>query len=266
MPQRTFQRIFLPLAVDFDDDEKVARLARYTKPGEARALRDLLVAMWRYCKRETSDGHVPFEIVGKLVYPDSPRVAERDADRLVDCGLAERTETGYFLPGYLKQPHNKSRQQLNDESAKKAEAGRAGGIASGMLRRAEADAKHSASSLVQHDEAIDRDREQTTETGSSSEGGERPVTLRPVAATKLPQKINPDEVCTRHADGNPDDEPCRGCQRVEERRRRRGDRDSEKASVAAAELARTCTRCDGTWVVDDEKRPTRRRCDHRRTA
>jgi hypothetical protein len=81
-------KLFLPLEVDFDDDPDVAKLARYPKPCEARAARDLLVAMWRYCKRERTDGHVPDEIVGRLAYPDSPKIGHRDATRIVEVGLA----------------------------------------------------------------------------------------------------------------------------------------------------------------------------------
>lgn len=83
--------IFLPLEVDFDEDSDVAKLARYTKPGEARALRDLLVAMWRYCARHDTTV-VPFYELPRLALPDGPRTARRQAARLAECGLIEHVD------------------------------------------------------------------------------------------------------------------------------------------------------------------------------
>lgn len=251
-------RIYLRLAVDFDDDEKVARLARYGK--DARGIRDLLVGMWRYCKREKSDGHVPEEIVGKLVYPDSPRIGVRDADRLVAVGIAERTADGYLLAGFLK--HNKSREEIDAESARKAEAGKIGGFASGKVRKGEADTKQTASEARSHSsEFREQSSESTTELGLR---GDRPVPLRAVPATEPPN--NDDETCTRHPNGNPTDEPCRGCQRVEQRKTQRVEAAAEADRRGREEAARTCTRCDGVWLLDENRNITRRKCNHRRTA
>lgn len=266
------RRIHLPLFVDFDDDPAVAKLLRYTKPGEARALRDLLVGMWRYCKREMSDGHVPREIVGKLVYPDTPRIGERDAQRLVDCGIAEHTDEGYFLPGYLK--HNKSRAQIEADTAKKAEAGKKGGVASGLVRKSEADTKRDASAPRSHGASTPRSHRQrqrhTTETDVELEqGGERPETSAPAAATKPSPKSPSDARCTAHI-GVAEPGPCKGCGRERERAEREVERAAEKARLAAEEAARDCPDCEGThFVLDDDKKPTRRKCTHprsRRTA
>ena len=91
-----------------------------------------------------TDGYIPSEEVGVLVYPDSPKVGKRDAERLVDVGLAKHIEGGYLLPGFLKR--NKSKAQVEAESEKKAAAGRKGGIRSGQVRRgSEAETKQSAS-------------------------------------------------------------------------------------------------------------------------
>jgi hypothetical protein len=119
MPPTKRVELFLPLEVLFHEDEIVARVARYGK--DARAVRDLLVQMWLYCKRRTSDGHVPLEEVGKFVYPDSPKIGLRDADRLVEIGMAKKTDTGYFLPGYLKR--NKSRAEVQERKDALAEEG-----------------------------------------------------------------------------------------------------------------------------------------------
>jgi hypothetical protein len=258
-------RIYLPLQVDFDDDEKVLRLTRFGR--DARGCRDLLVGMWRYCKRERSDGHVPAEVIGKLAYPDPLKIGLRDADRIVEVGLAERTDTGYYFPKYLR--HNKSRAQLEADAVKKAEAGKKGGVASGEARRSEAGAKQDASSVLQPSEAKDRDKDRDNEKlfGSSSLGN-RPEPLRVVPATEPTEEQDP-ERCTRHPNGNPTDEPCRGCQRVEERRSRRVEREQEQRRLANEEAARNCVLCEGTNIVLDPetKLPTARKCtDHRRTA
>lgn len=255
-------RIYLALEVDFDNDDKVARLTRYTKPGEARACRDLLVAMWRYCKAEKTDGHVPFEIVGKLCYPDGLKLGLRDADRLVDVGLAERTDTGYFFGKFLKR--NKSKAEIEALAEKKAEAGRIGGKASGLSRKGEADGKHPASSPRSH---TDTPTHRTPDTSSSdpSLSGDRLVTLHAVPATEHPPTTPTEARCTGHR-GVADPGPCKGCRAERERAERlvRADTEAEARRLEAA--ARACTACDGTWIVDDQQLPTRRKCDHRRTA
>lgn len=71
--------------------------------------------------------------------------------------------------------------------------------------------------------------------------------------------------CDRHPDGNPDDEPCRGCQRVREHAERLA---AERAAEQRAELEmaaarrQQCGRCRGTsWLEDDDGNPIRK-CDH----
>lgn len=101
-------------------------------------------------------------------------------------------------------------------------------------------------------------------------GGERTETLQPPDATQHPPDNDPttspaNARCTRHQ-GDPDPGPCNGCRAARERAER-------KAEAAADRIAReheaarlACTRCDGTWVIDDQQRPTRHKCDHRRSA
>lgn len=97
-----------------------------------------------------------------------------------------------------------------------------------------------------------------------NQGGDRNEPLRAVPAANPPN--NNDDACTRHPDGNPGDEPCRGCQRVEERRERRAARDADKAAREREQLRNACTRCDGVWITNDDGSPSKRKCDHRRTA
>jgi len=131
--------IHLQLAVGYGEDADVRKLSRYGK--DARACRDLFVQMLCYCKRTLSDGYVPADEVGVLVYPDPPKVGVRDADRLVEVGLAQKVDGGYFFPSFLKR--NKSRAEVDAESSAKADAGRKGGERSGKVRRAKAEANNS---------------------------------------------------------------------------------------------------------------------------
>lgn len=239
-------RIYLQLQVDFDDDEKVARLNRFGR--DARGCRDLLVGMWRYCKREKSDGHVPADIVGKLVYPDPPKNGTRDADRLVEVGIAARTPTGYFLDGFLK--HNKSRAEIEAESARKAEAGRIGGRASGQSRKSEADTKQPASTPRSHS-SENREQSSKTKTSSMQLGEQRTETLNPADAR-----------CAAHF-GVAEPGPCRGCMKAREHIERVIDARRD-AAIAAAD---NCPDCHGDhWLIDAVTGDNLGRCDHRRTA
>jgi hypothetical protein len=236
----------LPLDVDFDEDEKVARLARFSRPGEARALRDLLVAMWRYCKKHTSDGHVPREVLGKLAYPDSLKVGIRDAERLVECGLTERTPTGYYFPAYLKR--NKSRAQIAAMAEAKAEAGRKGGLRSGESRRKQTGSNDEAGASVWLNTETEAEAEPKTETTSaSSEGGTSPSAgaSRPTFPTH----------CTDHQHiENPG--PCGGCKAKRESIER-----AQRSRIAAVG---ECLDCHGSNWLEDENGNATRKCDHRR--
>jgi hypothetical protein len=133
--------IHVQLAVNYGEDPKLRALARFGR--DARGCRDLYVQMVCYCKRNLTDGIVPAEELGVLVYPDSPKIGRRDADRLVQVGLVEPHGDDYRIPGFLKR--NKSKAEVEAISAAKAESGRRGGVRSGQVRRTEAKPKHSAS-------------------------------------------------------------------------------------------------------------------------
>ena len=112
--------IYLPLAADFADNPKVRALMRYGR--EARPARDLFVQMLCYCKRTMSDGYVPDEQIGLLVYPDPEKAGKRDAQRLADVGLIERGAGGWFMPGWLER--NPSKAAVAEKSAAKARGAR----------------------------------------------------------------------------------------------------------------------------------------------
>lgn len=130
--------IHVQLSVTFGADPKVRALARYGR--DARGCRDLYVQILCYCKSVLTDGFVPDEELPVLVYPDPPKTGKRDADRLAQVGLLDRVDGGYQVPSWLKR--NKSRAQVDAESAIRAESGRKGGYRSGESRR---DTKQSAS-------------------------------------------------------------------------------------------------------------------------
>lgn len=133
--------IHLQLAVSYGEDPKIRALARFGR--DARACRDLYVQMICYCKRNLTDGFVPAEELGVLVYPDSPKAGERDAARLIEVGLAQTAIGGYMIPGFLKR--NKSKAEVDAVSEAKKEAGKRGGQRSGSVRRGEAPPNHSGS-------------------------------------------------------------------------------------------------------------------------
>lgn len=110
------------LDLDFADDPKVRALARYGR--DARGCRDLFVQMIAYAQRHLTDGVVPDEQIGVLVYPDSPKNGQRDARRLVEVGLVERVEGGWRLVAYLR--HQRSKEEVVAWSeTRRASSGRA---------------------------------------------------------------------------------------------------------------------------------------------
>ncbi|MER6892009.1 hypothetical protein [Streptomyces halstedii] len=110
--------IYVQLSVRFPDDSKVRALARYGR--DARRARDLYVQMLLYCKDNLSDGFVPAEQIGILVYPDSPTIGKKDAARLVEVGLIEQRDGGWCVSAFLKR--NKSGQAIRDRAERRAAA------------------------------------------------------------------------------------------------------------------------------------------------
>ncbi|MFD9943213.1 hypothetical protein ACFWYW_14530 [Nonomuraea sp. NPDC059023] len=109
--------IHIQLNVDFADDPKVRALARFGR--DARRIRDLYVQMLCYAKRNLTDGHVPTEQLGILVFPDPSALGSKDVARLVEVGLVQAVADGWHIPGFLKR--NKSRQQVQQDAQEKAD-------------------------------------------------------------------------------------------------------------------------------------------------
>ncbi|MDQ3273529.1 MAG: hypothetical protein M3Q39_00495 [Actinomycetota bacterium] len=110
--------IYFQMAANFADDPKVRKLVRYG--ADARGCRDLFVQMIGYCKLNLTDGFVPEEQVGIMCYPDTWDNAQRDAGRLVDVGLIERVDEGFYVSAFLKR--NKTREDIENEAEAKSAA------------------------------------------------------------------------------------------------------------------------------------------------
>ena len=129
--------IYIKLAVSFPNDPKVRALARYG--ADAGLARDLYVQMCLYCKDLLSDGFVPAEQVGLLVYPLDLEHGNQLAKQLASVGLTKEVSNagatdkqesaqGWQVVAFLKR--NGSREDVERLSLVRAEAGRAGGAKS----------------------------------------------------------------------------------------------------------------------------------------
>lgn len=123
--------IYIKLAVSFPNDPKVRALARYGT--DAGLARDLYVQMCLYCKDLLTDGFVPAEQVGLLVYPLDQEHGNQLAKQLASVGLIKEASKdereGWQVLAYLKR--NGSREDVERLSEVRAEAGRKGGRPSG---------------------------------------------------------------------------------------------------------------------------------------
>jgi hypothetical protein len=133
--------IYVKLSVTFADDPKVRALSRYG--ADAGLARDLYVQMVLHCKRLLTDGFVPAEQVGLLVYPLDPEHGNQLAKQLASVGLIQEvsnllskteakdkqgSETGWQVCAYVKR--NGTKEDVERLSKVRAEAGRTGGAKS----------------------------------------------------------------------------------------------------------------------------------------
>lgn len=228
------------------------------------AARALWVTAGSWCGDQLTDGYVPRHVLSTLAG------RPRDAAELVAAGLWKPEENGWRFHDWLDW--NRSREAVLAEREAAAERQRRAREKAASQR--ESQQSHAVTDTViapvtngvshTHSHASVTVPPTRPDLSSGSLGGERPETLHAIPATT---PLQDDETCTRHPHGNPTDEPCRGCQRVEQRKQRRVDQAAERAARQAEERARNCPACEGThFILDDDKRPTGRRCDHRRTA
>lgn len=121
-----------------------------TIPHHPKILRAGPLAAWLYicglcyCSRYLTDGFIPAAALPHLAamgeanneanaQANASAFAEALASRLVEARLWHKVDGGYAVHDYLG--HNRSREDVLRLKAKRAEAGRAGGIRSGKSRR-----------------------------------------------------------------------------------------------------------------------------------
>ena len=188
--------IYLPLYVGFPNDPKVRALARFGSP-DAGLARDLYVQMCLYCKSELTDGWVPAEQVGLLVYPLDLEHGNQLAKQLASVGLtnelSKNEAPGWQVVAFLRR--NRSREQVDDLSNKRAIAGATGGRKS--RKRAgqsvsQSKAKQPASNLLSNLPPKDRVRDRgTTELSNESSAAieSRPDGQQPLSVTQRSRRI-----------------------------------------------------------------------------
>jgi hypothetical protein len=181
--------IFIKLVVAFGDDPKVRALARYGS--DAGLARDLYVQMVCFCKRVLTDGFVPDEQVGLLVYPLDPEHGKQLAKQLASVGLIKEEAGGWNVLAYLKR--NGSRADVERLSEVRAESGRKGGKVSRKPARqspAQAKGKQGASGALKQNEARDRDRDrEDTELPYGSSGADEPRPGNGLTITQRSKRI-----------------------------------------------------------------------------
>jgi hypothetical protein len=119
--------IYIKLVVGFPRDPKVRKLMQYGT--DAGLARDLYVQMCLHCKENLTDGFVPEEELGILVYPLPPEHGNQLAKQLASVGLIKELSKseahGWQVLAYLKR--NGTKEDVERLSQVRAEAGRAGG-------------------------------------------------------------------------------------------------------------------------------------------
>ena len=240
------KRIFAAFDVDHHENAKI------------EVLTDAAYRSWHrlvaWCVRSTSsnpegqwvDGLMPGTVF-------AARTTPKTAVELL-AGLVDVEGDHFRLHDYCDQ------QRSAAEVIRMREARRAAGSKGGSTKAA--NAKAFAEQLATNDLAVQEQvQEQVTTT---SQGGNRPVTLHAATATE-PTPINPTEArCTAHR-GIADPGPCRGCRRERERGERLAAQEAEQAARDNERRARDCTDCDGVHVIDSNGKPTRAKCSHPRT-
>lgn|SRR5512146_543025 len=178
-----FTEIYIKLIVGFPRDPKVRRLVSVCGM-EAGLARDLYLAMALHCKENLTDGWVPDEEVGALAYPLPLDHANQLAKQLASVGLIKEVSKGeaqgWQVLAYLKR--NGSKEDAEQLSKVRAEAGRAGGTKSRKRpaqRTPKASGKQSANQVadmlpsnsvsVSVSKNQDRDRDEQTPTVSAGE-------------------------------------------------------------------------------------------------
>ena len=119
--------IYIKLVVGFPRDPKVRKLFQYG--ADAGLARDLYVQMCLHCKENLTDGFVPEEEIGLLVYPLPVEHGNQLAKQLASVGLIKEATKGeaqgWEVLAYLRR--NGSKEDVERLSQVRAESGRKGG-------------------------------------------------------------------------------------------------------------------------------------------
>lgn len=165
--------IYIKLVVGFPNDPKVRALARYGI--DSGLARDLYVQMCLYCKDNLSDGFVPEEQIGLLVYPLPPEHGNQLAKQLASVRLINSSSKdgadGWQVCAFLKR--NASKAEVDQLSQVRAEAGRVGGRKSRKRpaqKASQASNKQVANQGASKQDPRDRDRDRGIQTPTASAG------------------------------------------------------------------------------------------------
>lgn len=182
--------IYVKLAVSFADDPKVRALARYGN--DAGLARDLFVQMICHCKRLLTDGFVPDEQIGLLVYPLDAEHGKQLAKQLVSTELISEVDGGYVVLAFVSR--NGTRADVERISQVRAEAGRKGGSRprKPTSARRGATAKQSANQVAER-LPIYTETETETETDTTPLRGGKPP--------KAPSELNVGDIVGAYVDG-----------------------------------------------------------------
>jgi len=133
----------------------------------------LHVCALAFCNRTLTDGHIPRGMVGRL---SDRKNARKLAEKLVEVGLWISTDDGWVINDYLDfQPSRESVLRDREERHQaKVAAGKKGGVASGAVRRGEAETKQTRSRNEAEPEA--EPKQTVKQTGSRNEA---PTRTRP---------------------------------------------------------------------------------------
>ena len=182
--------IYIKLVVGFPNDPKVRALGRFGAP-DAGLARDLYVQMALHCKDNLTDGFVPVEQVGLLVYPLDAEHGNQLAKQLASVGLIKEVSNGeaqgWHVLAYLKR--NPSREEVNELSAVRKVNGAKGGRKR-RKRPGQAASKansnqvgnQAASNLPTRDRDRDRDTDASNEASDSADSGGRHAVADELAA------------------------------------------------------------------------------------
>lgn len=236
------------------NNKKVAWLVAQGVNGVAALGLHLLANTWS--RHEGMRGFVPDYMPERLV----GRCAKKLVTLLVEVGMFDAADGGWTIHDYSQFGRDDGTPvaaKVNQLSQQRAEAGRKGGLAKAGKTASNIPSKP-PSNDVATSEQTSSPKPLPLPVSDSPLSEERPETLRAVTDSAHTQNGK----CSRHPAGNPTGEPCGGCKALSERDRRKDDRDAEITRLDVERRSRSCRRCDGAHVIDDEGKPTKRKCDH----